>query len=308
LDEILGSAGALPVSFAEDSEPLEEAHIYLAPPKRHLLAEGQNLALGTGPRENWARPAIDPMMRSVAVCCGTRAIGVILTGALGDGASGLQAIRRCGGIAVVQDPSDAAFSEMPSSALNLAAPQHVVTLSEMSFLLESLVHQPTGVPMPCPERLKFEVKVAKGEGSSIEELERIGHRSVLSCPECGGVMWEIEEGDGIRYRCHVGHALSAEAMSVGITDKVREALYVALRAPDEQAALTDKLLAEAAAKGRNLSSDFWMRKKEEADRQRNVLQSAINHTDLQSPNETGKGQTYPSRPAQRSTRAKTTPE
>src|SRR5262245_20078880 len=232
LDEILGSAGALPVSFAEDSEPLEEAHIYLAPPKRHLLAEGQNLALGTGPRENWARPAIDPMMRSVAVCCGTRAIGVILTGALGDGASGLQAIRQCGGIAVVQDPSDAAFSEMPSSALNLTAPQHV----------------------------------------------------------------------------DVGHALSAEAMSVGITDKVREALYVALRALDEQAALTNKLLTEAAAKGRNLSTDFWMRKKEEADRQRNVLQSAINHTDeiaFQSPNETGKGQ---ANPAQRSTRAKTTPE
>lgn len=279
LDEVLGNAGRIPVSFAEDGEELEDAHIYLAPPNRHLLVEDQNLVLGKGPPENWARPAIDPMMRSVAVCCGSRSIGVILTGALGDGASGLQAIRQCGGIAVVQDPRDAFFSEMPFRALNLAAPHYVARLSKLPALLKSLVHQPSGDPMPCPTRLKFEVKVAKGEGSIIEELKQIGHRSVLSCPECGGVMWEIEEGNGVRYRCHVGHALSAEAINFGITDKVREALYIALRALDEQAALTNKLLTEAAAKGRNLSTNFWLSRKEETDRQRDVLRSAINHTD-----------------------------
>ena len=92
-------------------------------------------------------------------------------------------------------------------------------------------------------------------------------------------MWEIKEGDLSRYRCHVGHAFSAEAMSIGIADKVREALCVALRALDEQAALTDKLLTGAAAQGRNRMADHWTRKKEETNRQRDVLQKAINHTD-----------------------------
>jgi two-component system chemotaxis response regulator CheB len=133
--------------------------------------------------------------------------------------------------------------------------------------------------MPIPERLRFDVKVAKGEGSSIEELEGIGRRSVLSCPECGGVMWEIEEGDLIRYRCHVGHALSSQAMSAGITDKVREALYVALRALDEQAALSDKLLTRASAQGRNRMAEVWARKKEETNRQRDVIQKTINQAD-----------------------------
>lgn len=279
LDQILARAGRLPVSFASEGEPLKPGRIYLAPPERHLLAEGEHLTLGTGPLENWARPAIDPMLRSVAVCCGPHAIGVVLTGTMDDGASGLHAISECGGIAVVQDPNDAAFPEMPLRALNQANPQYVVSLSEMPSLLESLVHQPSGDPMPIPERLRFDVKVAKGEGSSMEELEHIGRRSVLSCPECGGVMWEIEEGDLIRYRCHVGHALSSQAMSDGITDKVREALYVALRALDEQAALSDKLLTRASAQGRNRMAEVWARKKEETNRQRNVIQKTINQAD-----------------------------
>ena len=164
-------------------------------------------------------------------------------------------------------------------ALNQANPHYVVSLSKMPSLLESLVHQPSGDPMPIPEKLRFEVKVAQGGGSSIEQLERMGRRSVLSCPECGGVLWEIEDGDLIRYRCHVGHALSTEAMSRGIADKVREGLYVALRALDEQAALTDKLLAVPTAQGRNRTADHLTRKKEETNRQRVVLQKAINHTD-----------------------------
>jgi two-component system, chemotaxis family, protein-glutamate methylesterase/glutaminase len=279
LDELLTRAGPLPASFGSEGDPLRPSRIYLAPADRHLIAEDDRLTLGTGPPENWARPAIDPMLRSVAICCGSRAIGLVLTGTMGDGASGLHAISDCGGIAVVQDPSEAAFSEMPLRALNQANPHYVVGLSEIPSLLANLVHQPAGDPMPIPERLKFEVKVAKGGGSSIEELEQIGRRSVLSCPECGGVMWEIEEGDLLRYRCHVGHALSSEAMSTGITDKVREALYVALRALDEQAALADKLHRRASVQGHNLMTAQWVQNKEQTDRQREVIQTAINHAD-----------------------------
>jgi len=142
LDDLLSASGPLPAQFARDGDLVRKARIYIAPPNRHLLLDGEHVSLGEGPRENNARPSIDPMLRSTALCCGGRAIGVVLTGTLGDGASGLWAIRHGGGIAVVQDPKDAAFSEMPLTALNRAKPDHVVSLDEMPALLERLVRQP----------------------------------------------------------------------------------------------------------------------------------------------------------------------
>src|SRR5581483_4714948 len=113
LDEILQRGSSLPVRFVNDGDVLRKGQIYLAPPDRHFLITDDRTVLGEGSRENNSRPAIDPMMRSAAACCGPRTVGVLLTGTLNDGASGLWALDQCGGITVVQDPSDAAFPEMP---------------------------------------------------------------------------------------------------------------------------------------------------------------------------------------------------
>src|SRR5437868_5965135 len=128
LDVLLSNTGPLPAIFARDGEPLEKGRIYIAPAERHLIVDGNRLWLGAGPRENRARPAIDPMLRSAALCCCARTIGVILTGALGDGAAGLSAVSQCSGITVVQDPTDAMFQEMPATALGRLKPDHVVRL------------------------------------------------------------------------------------------------------------------------------------------------------------------------------------
>lgn len=151
LDTILAAAGPLPAAFARGGETLRKGHIYIAPPGQHMLLDGDRLVLGNGPRENNSRPAIDPMLRSTAVCCGGRAIGVVLTGTLSDGASGLWTLAQSGGLTVVQDPADAAFSQMPMTAMGLAKPDHVVPLAAMPELLESLVHQPA-VPTPAAPR------------------------------------------------------------------------------------------------------------------------------------------------------------
>jgi len=135
LDRILGNAGPLPAKFAIDGAPVERGTIHLAPPDRHLIMDRDRLWLGDGPRENNSRPAIDPMLRSVAACCGARAVGAVLTGTLGDGASGLWTVGQLGGCTVVQDPDDAAFSEMPINALKLTQPDHVVALDDMPALL-----------------------------------------------------------------------------------------------------------------------------------------------------------------------------
>ncbi|MBV9702619.1 MAG: chemotaxis protein CheB, partial [Methylobacteriaceae bacterium] len=148
LDAILTQTGPLAASFAQEGEAFQRSHIYIAPPERHLLVAGDRLQLGKGPRENNARPSIDPLLRSLALCCAARSIGVVLTGTLGDGASGLQALKMSGGVAVVQDPSDAAYAEMPATALSRAKPDHVVRLADMPLLLQKLVREPAGTPVP----------------------------------------------------------------------------------------------------------------------------------------------------------------
>src|SRR5262249_27781830 len=133
-----------------------------------------------GSHENEARPAIDSMLRSAAVCCGYRTVGVVLTGALSDGASGLSALNLCGGITVVQDPSDAAFAEMPLSALDRVAPNHVSQLAQMPALLYSLAHQPAGRPVAVPAAIKHEVEIARSGRASRDTMDQIGRRSALS--------------------------------------------------------------------------------------------------------------------------------
>ena len=216
LDAILTRVGALPASFARDGEEWRRGRIYLAPPGCHLLVESDMLALGGGPRENNSRPAIDPMLRSTAICCGGRAIGVVLTGTLGDGASGLWALKLSGGTTVVQDPRNAAFREMPQTALDLEGPEYVMPLTEMPALLANLVSQPAGETRPVPNWVQLEVEVAKNGNSTMDKMDRVGQRSALTCPDCGGVLWQINENGLVHYRCHVGHAYLADVMELAL--------------------------------------------------------------------------------------------
>jgi two-component system chemotaxis response regulator CheB len=279
LDDILGRAGRLPVKFAAEGDPLRKGQIYVAPPDRHLLVDGDRIRLGNGPRENNARPAIDPMLRSAAVCCAPRAIGVVLTGTLSDGASGLWAVSRYGGISVVQDPRDAAFPEMPTTAMNRARPDHVVGLQELPALLNTLVHQPAGEATAVPESLKYEVEVARSGHSTMADMDRIGRRSVLACPDCHGVMWEIDETDLMRFRCHVGHTYTAELMSVALDDNLRRALASATRALEERVALARKLEKQARTGGHRLLTENWGQKVREFERELSVIRDSVRRMD-----------------------------
>jgi two-component system, chemotaxis family, protein-glutamate methylesterase/glutaminase len=275
LDEILSHAGPLPAAFANNGETMKKGRIYIAPPGSHLIVDRERLLLGVGPQENHSRPAIDPMLRSTAVCCAHRAVGVVLTGTLGDGASGLWTLGYLGGMTVVQDPRDAAFSEMPLTALNRAQPDHVVPLADVPSLLESVVHQPAGEPQPVPESVKYEVEIARSGRASMDDMDRIGRRSVLSCPDCGGVMWEINEGSLSRYRCHVGHAYTDELMHLAVDESLRRALASALRALDERVALVRKLEVRAADTGNSQLAESWARRRREFNQEVGIINEAI---------------------------------
>jgi two-component system chemotaxis response regulator CheB len=279
LDEVLTRAGPLPATFAADGDALRKSHIYIAPPDRHLIVDGDRISLGEGPRENNARPAIDPMLRSAAVCCGSRTIGVVLTGTLGDGASGLWTVHRSGGITVVQDPKDAAFAEMPMTALNRAKPDHIAALKDIPSLLASLAHEPAGEAKTLPRSIQFEVEIARTGRSDMEHMDKFGRRSVLSCPDCGGVMWEIDEGDLSRFRCHVGHTYTAELMSLALDENLRHALASAVRALEERAALARKLYHQARNGGHRLLAETWAGKVKEFERETDIIRNSTRRMD-----------------------------
>ena len=279
LATVASAAGPLAVVQAEDRMPIAPGTVYIAAPDRHMLLGDGVIRLGRGPRENMSRPAIDPLFRSAALCCGPRTVGAVLTGTLRDGAAGLSALKQCGGITVVQDPGDAPYSEMPAMALARSHPDHIVGLAGMPALLESLVRLPAGGPVPVPGNLEYEVNVASNGQTGMSEMDRIGRRSVLACPDCHGVMWEIEDGDLVRYRCHEGHAYSAEIMSLALDDNLRRAFASALRALEERVALARKLEQQATATGRALSARSWADKAREFEDEARIIRNSIRRTD-----------------------------
>jgi two-component system chemotaxis response regulator CheB len=285
LDVLLTQAGPLPAKFAADGDPLERGQIYIAPPASHLLVDGARLRLGRGPRENHARPAIDPLLRSAALCCGPRTVGIVLTGTLGDGASGLAALKQCGGVTVVQDPDDAAFPEMPTAALRNSKPDHVVGLQDMPSLIEALLNQPAGAAVAIPEPIRQEVEIARNGYASPPTTDRVaamdclGRRSVLACPDCHGVMWELEDGDLVRYHCHVGHAYVADRMSLELDESLARALASALRALDDRISLVERLKQQAEEANRQQLVRSWTLKARELEEQATVIRDAMGRAD-----------------------------
>jgi len=188
-----------------------------------------------GPRENRFRPAIDPLFRSAAQVFGPGAIGVLLTGSLDDGTSGLDVIKRLGGVAVVQEPADALYPEMPQSAIDHVEIDRVVPLAEMGPLLVELTSEPVGAwsGQAVPELVEVEVKIAKAHNPIEAGLEQLGKPSPFACPECHGVLLQLDDESRIRFRCHTGHAYSVESLVAAIGEGVDGSLSNAVRSLEE---------------------------------------------------------------------------
>ena len=227
LVEVLSRKACLPVSFARHGQALERGHVYVAPPDHHLLLRNGSMELGRGPREGMQRPSINAMFRSAAAAYGDRVIGVVLTGLLDDGAAGLFEIRQRGGLAVVQNPSDAEYPSMPRAALTGVAVDHVVTLEEMPALLTTLTKEGS------PRRPLQEAVIMA------DELVN------QSCPECGGALTKTRLGDFEEYRCHVGHRLGRLSMIEAKRALHERLLLGGLAQAEELVALIDATDEEA---------------------------------------------------------------
>jgi two-component system, chemotaxis family, protein-glutamate methylesterase/glutaminase len=273
LADMLASAGPLPVSRAVDGQPIERGRVYAAVPDRHLLVIDGVMKLGDGPRENMSRPAIDPLFRSAALACGHRTIGVVLSGMLNDGASGLQAIKACGGTAVVQHPLDAHADQMPLSALEVVQPDHVVPAADLGKLLAAIAGSEAGDACKCPESLAMEVEIAAGERLGSQSLRKIADPSALSCPDCHGVLSEVRDEQPLRFRCQIGHAYTAQVLAAR-TEEVGQAMRIALRIMEERVTLVRRMAQDARANGRDAVAELYEARTEEYARYASILRQA----------------------------------
>ncbi len=260
LPTILERSGSLPASNPEDGEQIEAGHIYVAPPDHHMLLRREGVRLSRGPRENRYRPAIDPLFRSAARTFGKRVVGVILSGLLDDGAAGMVAIKSHGGAAIIQDPDDALFGDMPRNAAHYIKPDRVLPVKEIAGALVELVGEvprrglaAVGHPQPSEKKddeLEVEIRAAEADLDELREEEPPGKPSRLACPDCHGVLWEIDDHGLLRYRCRTGHAYTADVLLEQQSESVEGALWAAVRALEESASLSERL-AERASKHRH---------------------------------------------------------
>ena len=136
----LARGGRLPVQLAQDGEAIRDGQLYLTPPGVQLLLSERSMHLSDAAHRLGYRSVVDPLFASAADVFGERVIAVVLSGASDDGAMGLRAVKREGGIAMVQDPRDASFPRMPLHAIRSAPVDHVLPAAEIGAALALLVH------------------------------------------------------------------------------------------------------------------------------------------------------------------------
>lgn len=234
LIKALNESGSLTCVHAYDQQTFENGHIYVAPSDQHMLITKGKILITKGARENRSRPAIDPLFRSAAVAYGNRVTGIILTGYLDDGTSGMMAIKRCGGVCIAQDPEDASYPDMPQSVISNVGVDYCLPIAGMGALLSDLVTRELPESLPVPQDIVIEAKIAERVLSDLPSVEALGDQVPYNCPDCGGVLWKMVEGDMLRYRCHTGHAFTSSTLLTQQTVKIEETLWVALRMFEER--------------------------------------------------------------------------
>jgi two-component system chemotaxis response regulator CheB len=277
LADIVDRAGALPAAYAVDEERIQPGRIYIAPPDRHLIIEPNRVRLTRGPKENRFRPAVDPLFRSAAQVYGPRVIGVILTGYLDDGTAGLWAVKQLGGTAVVQDPHEALAPSMPASALNQVRVDHCLPVAEIAPLLAQLTAAPRaeeGV-YEVPEGMEIEVRIAKEDTALDAGVLKLGAPSNYACPECHGVLLQLQEETRIRFRCHTGHAYSIDSLLSEVTEGVEDSLWNAIRSIEESVLLLSHMAEHLGGHENGHTAEEFRARARAAQRRAELVRQAV---------------------------------
>lgn len=272
LAQILDRVSKIRVTTAGDGVPIEAATAYVGPPGYHLVVDTDRVRLVRSPLENHFRPSIDTLFRTAAMRHRGRVIGVILSGMLDDGAAGIAAVKVCGGIAIVQDPKDAQFSQMPSNALDAVQADHIAPVSEIPSTINELVLKPPPEDLPGDDGLLAETLFSSNRQPRSTD---IGPYTDYSCPDCGGPLHEAGSSGPRRYRCAVGHAYSRLALVDGQQAAIERAMWGAVRLLDERSLMLRRLAAESAERGSTDLTRFYEQRQQEAAEQAVVLRDFL---------------------------------
>jgi two-component system chemotaxis response regulator CheB len=273
LARLLEGSTPLPVSLAEDGQPIDHG-IFIAQPDRHLIITAGRMRVTHGPKENGFRPAIDPLFRTAAAAYGPRVIGIVLSGGLDDGTSGLMQIKARGGLAIVQDPAEARVRSMPESAMTFVDVDYVLPAAAIAPLLQQEARAPLeGAVAMGGNQDDPQVPGVKTDISDMNS--RLGLASGLTCPDCGGALWQVENGSLMRFQCHVGHRYSPESLVALQDERVERALWSAVRALEERADLHRRMASQTEAAGLAAVSASFGEQAEEATEHANRVRDLL---------------------------------
>lgn len=274
LAQILDRSGPLKAAMMGEAEPIAFGEIRVAPPDHHIVLDRDGARLDRGPAENRVRPAADVLFRSAAVAFGPRVIGVVLTGNLSDGSAGLHAIKRCGGLSLVQAPEDALFPDMPRNAIEKDAPDRVLALELLAAEITARVGESVTIT-PVPESVELEAPIGYRHGSaSIEVNERLGIAAPFVCADCGGPLWEVAQ-QPLNFRCAVGHAMGGDALVVGKTSEVARALGYAMRSLDEKSRLLERMAVRHREAKRHATAEICEQRRAESSQAAEVVRRLL---------------------------------
>ena len=258
LTNVLALNVRLPVVTAGDFEDIRPQHVYVCPAAVHLVAERTRFRLDTGARENRSRPAIDKLFRTAARSFGARAAGVVLSGMLDDGTAGLAAIKARGGLTVVQDPDEALFADMPRNALENVAVDAVLPAARIGEML-----------------IEFARRAARVSVRGVTETEELVEPSLFSCPDCGGVLSQVDADGVVRFRCRTGHAYSPRTLFSEQEHQLEAALWTALRALIERRDMSERLAHRSRERGLHAAARRFDQQAAVARRRAETVRAAI---------------------------------
>jgi two-component system chemotaxis response regulator CheB len=293
LPQILAKAGPLPAVHATDGHLIERGHIYIAPPNHHLLVKQDRMLVTRGPRENGFRPAVDPLFRTAARAFGPRTIGVVLSGGLDDGTHGLMHIQRAGGLTVVQDPQTALIESMPLSAIRTIAIDYVMNAFGIGPLIAQLTSDKVDALPPSGEEPS---DVAEVGTAALAEGKPNGKPSPITCPQCGGALWEGNEAGLPYFRCHVGHGYTPDGLLAAKQMNLEDVLWTSLRVLEEQAEMQRRLVERTEGQGlRELAKHYALRA-DDTEMKAALLRSVLTTNILGNDSKTVEGKEQPQAP------------
>lgn len=293
LPAILKRYGNLPAVFPKDGQKIETGYIYVAPPDHHMRVQKGHIDIWHGPRINLLRPAADVTFSTAAQAYGPLCTGIVLSGTRNDGTAGLMSIKEKGGVTIVQDPDEAIFSAMPRSAIDTNVIDHILHIDEIAEMIQQLANYPNEGTLPpreaasdpaegdqegVPETMEHSKRELNQDRKDFEQHNLFETtRTVLTCPECGGVLVETHNGNNIRYECQIGHGFSESSFVAGHSDMVEHALWAAVRALDERILLLERIANRAQAQGAAITVTRLRESAEEARKDAELIRKIISN-------------------------------